>query len=109
MGWGGSYGGYLTLRAMSVDPERFGAGVAQYGFVHNRWMTYEGGDFTWEDEYLIPPPEMGEGEIPVDGSLSKDTVGIYNPDQPRERSGTSVKRSASDVWPLPRELEASDV
>merc|ERR1712176_1592037 len=53
--WGGSYGGYMTIRAMSTAPERFAAGVALYGFVHNRWMTYEGGDFTWEDEYLMPP------------------------------------------------------
>jgi hypothetical protein len=31
---------------------KFAAGVAMYGFVHNRWMTLEGGDFTWEEEYL---------------------------------------------------------
>jgi dienelactone hydrolase len=72
--FGGSYGGYLTLRAMSgpgssagggegtkgsveADSQtpvefKFAAGVAMYGFVHNRWMTLEGGDFTWEEEYL---------------------------------------------------------
>ena len=67
---GGSYGGYMTMRALAVCsagyakahpippgspsawPRRFKAGVAQYGFVHNRWMSYEGGDFTWEDEYF---------------------------------------------------------
>ncbi len=26
-----------------------------YGFVHNRFMTFEGGDFTWETEYVGPP------------------------------------------------------
>ena len=25
-----------------------------YGFVHGRWMTLEGGDFTWELEYDGP-------------------------------------------------------
>eukprot|EP00040_Diaphanoeca_grandis_P021723 m.115942 g.115942 ORF g.115942 m.115942 type:complete len:686 (-) comp28468_c0_seq1:64-2121(-) len=49
--WGGSYGGYMTVRAMAVT-NRFCAGVAQYGFIMNRWMSYEGGDFTFEDEYF---------------------------------------------------------
>eukprot|EP00750_Incisomonas_marina_P007562 INCI14996.4.p1 GENE.INCI14996.4~~INCI14996.4.p1 ORF type:complete len:945 (-),score=167.79 INCI14996.4:3337-6171(-) len=58
--FGGSYGGYLTLRALSKlrpgpgerqQPFKFVAGVAEYGFLHNRWMSYEGGDFTWENEY----------------------------------------------------------
>ena len=52
MAQGGSYGGYMTLRAMAICPERFATGIAQYGFVQNRWMTNEGGDYTWEDEYL---------------------------------------------------------
>jgi hypothetical protein len=33
----------MTLRAMAVCPKRFATGIAQYGFVQNRWMTYEGG------------------------------------------------------------------
>ena len=50
---------YLTLRALSKlrpgpgerqQPFKFVAGVAEYGFLHNRWMSYEGGDFTWENE-----------------------------------------------------------
>ena len=52
--FGGSYGGYMTLRALSMAPGRFRAGVAMYGFVHGRFMTLEGGDFTWEDEYVGP-------------------------------------------------------
>ena len=28
-----------------------------YGFIANRWMTFEGGDFTWETEYLGDPNE----------------------------------------------------
>merc|ERR1712007_281049 len=63
---------------MSVAPDRFAAGVALYGFVHNRWMTYEGGDYTWEDEYAAQGPAEASG------------------------------KAASDVWPLPRELEAAD-
>eukprot|EP01006_Ploeotia_vitrea_P022280 TRINITY_DN54682_c0_g1_i2.p1 TRINITY_DN54682_c0_g1~~TRINITY_DN54682_c0_g1_i2.p1 ORF type:complete len:670 (+),score=73.10 TRINITY_DN54682_c0_g1_i2:27-2012(+) len=51
--FGGSYGGYMTIRALAVT-NRFAAGVALYGFVHNRFMSLEGGDFTWENEYLGP-------------------------------------------------------
>ena len=53
--FGGSYGGYMTLRALSEHPKMFAAGCAMYGFVHNRFMTFEGGDFTWETEYLGSP------------------------------------------------------
>jgi dipeptidyl aminopeptidase/acylaminoacyl peptidase len=51
--FGGSYGGYMTLRALAVT-DRFKAGVALFGFVHNRWMTLETGDFTYETEYVAP-------------------------------------------------------
>merc|ERR1719237_399132 len=64
--WGGSYGGYMTIRALCTAPDRFAAGVAQYGFVHNRWMTYEGGDFTWEDEYLVPPPQAEAADFEIE-------------------------------------------
>eukprot|EP00124_Ichthyophonus_hoferi_P001898 Ihof_evm4s113 gene=Ihof_evmTU4s113 len=50
--FGGSYGGYLTNLCMAECPEMFSCGVSMYGFIHNRWMSYEGGDFTFEDEYL---------------------------------------------------------
>ena len=53
--FGGSYGGYMTLRALSMVPDRFTAGVAMYGFLMNRWMTFEGGDMTWETEYIGDP------------------------------------------------------
>lgn len=51
--FGGSYGGYMTLRAVAVT-DRFRAGVALYGFIENRRMTLETGDFTYEDEYIAP-------------------------------------------------------
>ena len=51
--FGGSYGGYMTLRALAVT-DRFVAGVALFGFVSNRWMTLETGDFTYETEYIAP-------------------------------------------------------
>ena len=51
--FGGSYGGYMTLRALSVT-DRFHAGVALFGFIDNRRMTLETGDFTYETEYLEP-------------------------------------------------------
>ena len=51
--FGGSYGGYMTLRALAAT-DRFQAGVALYGFIDNRRMTLETGDFTYETEYLEP-------------------------------------------------------
>ncbi|MBT3604703.1 MAG: S9 family peptidase [Candidatus Latescibacteria bacterium] len=51
--FGGSYGGYMTLRALAVS-DRFHAGVALYGFIDNRRMTLETGDFTYENEYIAP-------------------------------------------------------
>ncbi|MBT5960216.1 MAG: S9 family peptidase [Gemmatimonadetes bacterium] len=51
--FGGSYGGYMTIRALAVS-DRFCVGVASYGFLDNRWMTLETGDFTYEDEYFGP-------------------------------------------------------
>ena len=50
--FGGSYGGYMTLRATSVHARMFACAVSMWPFVANRWMTYEGGDKTWEDEYI---------------------------------------------------------
>jgi pimeloyl-ACP methyl ester carboxylesterase len=75
--FGGSYGGYLTLRALATSKRmrcgslahsltqtthpltthaaaspRLRCGVAQYGFVMQRWMSLETGDFTFEDEYF---------------------------------------------------------
>ena len=41
----------MTIRALSAT-DMFACGVAMYGFVMNRWMSYEGGDYTWEDEYF---------------------------------------------------------
>ncbi|NKB72727.1 MAG: prolyl oligopeptidase family serine peptidase [Candidatus Latescibacteria bacterium] len=51
--FGGSYGGYMTLQALAAS-DRFRTGVALYGFIDNRWMTLETGDFTYEDEYIAP-------------------------------------------------------
>eukprot|EP00929_Paragymnodinium_shiwhaense_P047792 TRINITY_DN24248_c0_g1_i1.p1 TRINITY_DN24248_c0_g1~~TRINITY_DN24248_c0_g1_i1.p1 ORF type:complete len:788 (-),score=183.28 TRINITY_DN24248_c0_g1_i1:251-2614(-) len=138
--YGGSYGGYMTLRAMSELPTRFAVGVALYGFVHVRWMTYEGGDFTWEDEYLLPPPdaeqtqdafgfdleieevqtkvgklvEAGHNEeSPRRRVASGEPTGSASPrdcasPQSRGRAGSCPSPVASDIWPLPKALEASD-
>ena len=43
----------MTLQALAVT-DRFQAGVALYGFIDNRRMTLETGDFTYETEYLDP-------------------------------------------------------
>lgn len=51
--FGGSYGGYLTLRALAIT-DRFLTGVALYGFVDIRRVTMETGDFTYETEYMAP-------------------------------------------------------
>ncbi|MEE2752341.1 MAG: prolyl oligopeptidase family serine peptidase [Candidatus Latescibacterota bacterium] len=51
--FGGSYGGYMTFRAVAVT-DRFVTGVSLYGFIDNRWMTLETGDFTYENEYIAP-------------------------------------------------------
>ncbi|MCZ6634525.1 MAG: prolyl oligopeptidase family serine peptidase [bacterium] len=51
--FGGSYGGYMTLRALAMT-DRFQAGVSLFGFIDNRRMTLETGDFTYETEYLGP-------------------------------------------------------
>jgi dipeptidyl aminopeptidase/acylaminoacyl peptidase len=59
--FGGSYGGYMTLRAVAVT-DRFRAGVALYGFIENRRMTLETGDFTYEDEYIAPVTWPMEGD-----------------------------------------------
>jgi len=124
--FGGSYGGYMTIRAMSEVPERFAAGIALYGFVHNRWMTYEGGDFTYEDEYIIPPPDLAGFEIemvqedaehkknaetraPNEVAASASGAIDFTPARDRCGSNASVaSASASDVWPLPRQMENSD-
>jgi dienelactone hydrolase len=50
---GGSYGGYMTIRAVAAT-DRFKTGVALYGFMSNRLMTLETGDFTYENEYIAP-------------------------------------------------------
>jgi len=60
--FGESYGGYLTTKAMA-DPEGrkvFQCGVSLYGYINNRRMSLETGDFTWEDEFV-----GGSAEWPV--------------------------------------------
>eukprot|EP00928_Gymnodinium_smaydae_P021282 TRINITY_DN1828_c0_g1_i1.p1 TRINITY_DN1828_c0_g1~~TRINITY_DN1828_c0_g1_i1.p1 ORF type:complete len:820 (+),score=138.04 TRINITY_DN1828_c0_g1_i1:46-2505(+) len=157
--FGGSYGGYMTIRALVEAPGRFAAGVALYGFVHNRWMSYEGGDFTWEDEYIMPI-ELQETDAEADPSFQIEMIeeefspsaddrrshcndggrriaqrnrasgraspsssptmapakDAADPLRGRQASPISSPRSAgslapsaaSDVWPLPRDMEASD-
>jgi dienelactone hydrolase len=57
--YGESYGGYLTIKAL-VDSEGsnvFQCGVTMYGFINNRAMSLESGDFTWENEFVGPSDE----------------------------------------------------
>jgi pimeloyl-ACP methyl ester carboxylesterase len=54
--FGGSYGGYMTMRAMSAHPCTFVAGVAEYGFVSSKFICAEVGDFTWDQEYWPDEP-----------------------------------------------------
>jgi len=49
--FGGSYGGYMTMKSICGGQGPFSSGVAMYGFSSGRWMSYETGDFTYEDEY----------------------------------------------------------
>jgi len=89
----------MTIRAMSATPDRFGAGVALYGFVHNRWMTYEGGDFTWEDEYL-------ETIVPADSPARRP-----GPEPDSSPNGSPMgrrPRAPSDTWPYTHKMETSD-
>jgi dienelactone hydrolase len=54
--FGGSYGGYMTMRAMSMHPVTFVTGVAEYGFVSSKFICAEVGDFTWDQEYWPNEP-----------------------------------------------------
>merc|ERR1712061_594932 len=83
---------------MSSAPERFAAGVAMYGFVHNRWMSYEGGDFTWEDEYIAPPPMDATGmdmELVIEEG---EAPGAGSP-KPRSPSPSAKPRAGSEMSP----------
>eukprot|EP00055_Hartaetosiga_balthica_P010051 m.41583 g.41583 ORF g.41583 m.41583 type:complete len:601 (+) comp7008_c0_seq1:43-1845(+) len=51
--FGGSYGGFMTMRALAMT-DLFKGGVCMYGFIHSRMMTMEGGDPSWEEEYVGP-------------------------------------------------------
>jgi len=65
--FGESYGGYLTTKAMA-DPEgckMFHSAVSLYGYINNRRMSYETGDYTWEEEFVgdskqWPAPKRSE-------------------------------------------------
>jgi pimeloyl-ACP methyl ester carboxylesterase len=67
--FGGSYGGYMTMRAMSMHPVTFVTGVAEYGFVSSKFICAEVGDFTWDQEYW--PNE------PVDAPNAKSDLWPY--------------------------------
>eukprot|EP00756_Hemistasia_phaeocysticola_P047905 Hpha_TRINITY_DN22357_c0_g1::TRINITY_DN22357_c0_g1_i1::g.177851::m.177851 len=56
---GGSYGGFMVIRALAVAPEVFSAGVAHYPFVDNAWMAEETQDRTWSREYHQLPDRSG--------------------------------------------------
>ena len=85
--FGGSYGGYMTLRALAVT-DRFRAGVALFGFVHNRWMTLETGDFTYETEYIGTvswplSPGAGESDVfPLLGQIGAPLLMLHGDQDP---------------------------
>eukprot|EP00123_Amoebidium_parasiticum_P005060 comp16305_c0_seq2/m.14081 comp16305_c0_seq2/g.14081 ORF comp16305_c0_seq2/g.14081 comp16305_c0_seq2/m.14081 type:complete len:504 (-) comp16305_c0_seq2:810-2321(-) len=83
--FGGSFGGFMTIRSLATT-NRFKAGVAMYGFVHLRWMSYEGGDFTWEDEYCgervwpLPEENTTSDNFPHLGKITAPTLFLHGTD-----------------------------
>lgn len=105
----------MTMRALSTVPGRFVAGVALYGFVHTRWMTYEGGDFTWEDEYITPSPldEEVVYHLTEEDVSEPPTLPTINGEGSVSGKVPPILRvpsagSCSDKGPLSPSLQASD-
>ena len=70
----------MTLKAVCGGQESpFAAGVALYGFSHGRWMTYETGDFTYEDEYDGPHTRWPVPRETIDGDVFSHMVTIERP------------------------------
>ncbi|HKX17798.1 MAG TPA: S9 family peptidase [bacterium] len=86
---GGSYGGYLTLMALTKYPERWAAGVAIVPFAN--WFT----EYEHEDQTLRDSDRARMGDPVEDAELWRDRSPIFFAD--RIRAPLLVLAGANDV------------
>lgn len=86
---GGSYGGYLTLMALTKHPERWAAGVAIVPFAN--WFT----EYEHEDQTLRDADRARMGDPVEDAALWRDRSPIFFAD--RIRAPLLVLAGANDV------------
>ncbi|HEV2439412.1 MAG TPA: S9 family peptidase [bacterium] len=86
---GGSYGGYLTLMALTKDPDRWAAGVAIVPFAN--WFT----EYEHEDQTLRDSDRARMGDPVEDADLWRDRSPIFFAD--RIRAPLLVLAGANDV------------
>jgi dipeptidyl aminopeptidase/acylaminoacyl peptidase len=94
---GGSYGGYLTLMALTKYPERWAAGVAIVPFAN--WFT----EYEHEDQTLRDSDRARMGDPVEDAALWRDRSPIFFAD--RIRAPLLVLAGANDVRCPPDEAE----
>jgi dipeptidyl aminopeptidase/acylaminoacyl peptidase len=94
---GGSYGGYLTLMALTKDPDRWAAGVAIVPFAN--WFT----EYEHEDQTLRDADRARMGDPVTDADLWRDRSPIFFAD--RIRAPLLVLAGANDVRCPPDEAE----
>jgi dipeptidyl aminopeptidase/acylaminoacyl peptidase len=94
---GGSYGGYLTLMALTKYPERWAAGVAIVPFAN--WFT----EYEHEDQTLRDSDRARMGDPAVNADLWRDRSPIFFAD--RIRAPLLVLAGANDVRCPPEEAE----
>ena len=94
---GGSYGGYLTLMALTKYPERWAAGVAIVPFAN--WFT----EYEHEDQTLRDSDRARMGDPVKNADLWRDRSPIFFAD--RIRAPLLVLDGANDVRCPPDEAE----
>lgn len=94
---GGSYGGYLTLMALTKYPERWAAGVAIVPFAN--WFT----EYEHEDQTLRDSDRARMGDPVENADLWRDRSPIFFAD--RIRAPLLVLAGANDVRCPPDEAE----
>lgn len=94
---GGSYGGYLTLMALTKHPEQWAAGVAIVPFAN--WFT----EYEHEDQTLRDADRARMGDPVNDAELWRDRSPIFFAD--RIRAPLLVLAGANDVRCPPDEAE----
>ncbi len=98
---GGSYGGYMTMAAMTFKPEEFGVGVDIFG-VTNWLRTLRSVPPYWESFRKALYAEMGD-------PFSPDSVRLYNISPlfhaDRIKNPVIVLQGANDVRVLPAESD----